>query len=353
MYLKKPIFLLSSERSGSNLLRSIFRAHSNISAPSPPHLLNAFYPLLPYYGDLNEKENFFNLCHDTVKVLNSQLTKWNKSFEPREIQENASVSNLLGIMDYVYAKAAEEEDNGDRLFFKEINTQEYAFQLLNGFPDAQFIYLIRDPRDFVLSSINSPNHPGDMESFATDWKNEQQKILEIYTDLLVQRKVYAIHYEDLLTNPEAILRKLCGFIEESFEDNMLEFFKKEQTQKEANQIKNWSNTQKPVLSDNFQKYLKSFSKEEIAKLEEIAYYEMMLTDYPLTSDLPKHSSKTGLTENIKKGLQLIRKLVTGKTMSLKEMKTRKNQIQTRNQIKQNLMENASPILKRQFSNYSA
>lgn len=47
------IILLASERSGSNLLRTLLGNHSDISAPVAPHLIKMFYPIKHYFSDLH------------------------------------------------------------------------------------------------------------------------------------------------------------------------------------------------------------------------------------------------------------------------------------------------------------
>lgn len=49
------IILLASERSGSNLFRTLLGNHSNISSPIVPHLITIFYPIKHYYLNLMHK----------------------------------------------------------------------------------------------------------------------------------------------------------------------------------------------------------------------------------------------------------------------------------------------------------
>lgn len=37
-----PIFIIGTERSGTNLLRLILNAHPNIALPHPPHIMKIF-----------------------------------------------------------------------------------------------------------------------------------------------------------------------------------------------------------------------------------------------------------------------------------------------------------------------
>ena len=61
-------FLISSERSGSNLVSKLLDGHSNYCSPTPPHLGRVFVPILGSYGDLTSNANWSMLVKD-VKVF--------------------------------------------------------------------------------------------------------------------------------------------------------------------------------------------------------------------------------------------------------------------------------------------
>ncbi|MCR4286857.1 MAG: sulfotransferase, partial [Deltaproteobacteria bacterium] len=53
-----PIFIIGTERSGTNLLRLILNAHPNIALPHPPHIMKNFSGLVPLYHYLGVDGNF-------------------------------------------------------------------------------------------------------------------------------------------------------------------------------------------------------------------------------------------------------------------------------------------------------
>ena len=71
-----PIFIIGTERSGSNLLRLILNAHSEIAVPHPPHVMSYFGPLEKYYGDLSRESNFRRLAKDVIVHLRSHIHPW-------------------------------------------------------------------------------------------------------------------------------------------------------------------------------------------------------------------------------------------------------------------------------------
>ena len=78
------IVLLASERSGSNLLRTLLGNHSDISAPIAPHLIKIFYPIKHYYLDLSSKVNNKNLFCDMLQIVNHPFSNWKLKLDYNE-----------------------------------------------------------------------------------------------------------------------------------------------------------------------------------------------------------------------------------------------------------------------------
>ncbi|WP_372521940.1 sulfotransferase, partial [Sulfuricaulis sp.] len=63
------IFMIGTQRSGSNLLRLMLNELPRIAAPHPPHILQRMLPLVPNYGDLEKRENFAQLVEDVCRLV--------------------------------------------------------------------------------------------------------------------------------------------------------------------------------------------------------------------------------------------------------------------------------------------
>ncbi|MFM1550282.1 MAG: hypothetical protein ACKJSG_12840, partial [Lentisphaeria bacterium] len=101
-----PVFLLASERSGSNLIRVIMDRHSAFCAPSPPHLLRTFMPLLSQYGPTGIETNQRRLAADICDILNRQLGEWKADITPKLILQNAGSPTFAGLFSAAYALEA-------------------------------------------------------------------------------------------------------------------------------------------------------------------------------------------------------------------------------------------------------
>ncbi len=111
MYIKSnmhiPITLLVSERSGSNLLRTLFGKHKNICAPVAPHLMSEFYSIRAYYNDLREPGNSFNLLEDMLKIVNHPYHDWNLDLDVKKITGKAQ--SIIEARDLIYSEKSRQE----------------------------------------------------------------------------------------------------------------------------------------------------------------------------------------------------------------------------------------------------
>jgi hypothetical protein len=200
-------FLISSERSGSNLITKLLDNHSQFCGPTPPHLLRVFIPIMHKYNDLNIDENWNNFLDDIVIFFNCKIGVWYSTIEKNELLK-ISERNLFEVVKYIYNKESKFHKK-NRLFIKEVKTYNFYNYLKLNFNDPKFIWLVRDPRDMALSWKNSPVHRRDIVRAANIWKEDQRKTLDIYNN--DSNKIIYLKYENLLANQEETLKKYACF----------------------------------------------------------------------------------------------------------------------------------------------
>lgn len=228
-------FLLSSERSGSNLLCKILDAHPKISSPSPLHALRFF---LPY---LNEGCTFSE--EDFSAFFKYKLGLWNTTSDA-----NPSSDKQLGFWEQwesVYQKEAVFEDKSIS-FIKENRFHEIADPVLERYPNSKFIYLVRNPYSYVASFLKSPNHHGDIEYALSVWMEDQLQFLELEKQL--GQRCLRVTYESLLTETEKTLKKISAHFGLNYSDKMLDFHLKPINLENAQRISNWENIAKPLIN---------------------------------------------------------------------------------------------------------
>lgn len=88
-------------------------------------------------------------------------------------------------------------------------------------PDARFIFLVRDPRDVARSCIGM-GWVGEPTSGARYWRKPVTRWLKL-RETLDPMHFVEVRYEDLLRQPESVLDRCCRLLGERFDPSMLEF----------------------------------------------------------------------------------------------------------------------------------
>jgi hypothetical protein len=90
------------------------------------------------------------------------------------------------------------------------------------FPDAKILHVIRDGRDVALSFREQPFGPNGILEAADYWRADVERGRK-HGPAEFGAAYMEVRYEDLVSTPSEILRSICGFIEEPFEQPMLDY----------------------------------------------------------------------------------------------------------------------------------
>jgi len=294
-----PIFIIGTERSGSNLLRLILDAHNEIVIPHPPHLMKYFGPL--NYGNLEDEKHLLALASDMVRLIESHIFPWEVQLDPMTLIQKAPKPNHFGLIAAIYEEVLSHHGKS-RWGCKSTFMVHYVHDVLSVYPDAQFILLVRDPRDVAVSarkSVFSPCHP---YLSALLW-DEQQRIGEGLQLSLKRSQMYTIRYEDLLVDPNTSMRQLCDFLGTDYSDEMMKFFEQKEAKKSASLSESWGNTARPIMRNNHQKFKTELSKIEIAMVEQVCQKRMKHFGYALTNN-EEQLKNVNITNGTKLSIQV-------------------------------------------------
>jgi hypothetical protein len=279
--LKSPIFIIGTERSGTNLLRLILNSHSAIAVPHPPHIMKFFHPIERFYGDLNKDKNFKKLISDVCRLVELHPYPWEIKPDKDKVFINVKERNLINIYFEIYNQYMQFTGK-ERWACKSTFMIEHVAEILKYFPAARFIYLVRDGRDVAFSAKSSVYNRYHVYYTAQLWCKEQQLGLSWFNKLLPEQ-ILLMKYEDLISDTEGVIKKTCLFLGEVFEEKMLEYHHSDEAQKSGSLSISWENTSKPVMAGNKQKFIENLSKKEIKIFEAIAFNELSAFGYELTS----------------------------------------------------------------------
>lgn len=286
----KPVFLICSERSGSNLITTIMGCHSQIYAHPPYHLGRGFLLNLHLAGKGGTTSLAWQkLCAQTVEKASKYLgdaeaDRWRTWFDSQTLIEPRDIARFLFL---------EQSPNPDTklVFVKENNLHHLIFFLIDCFPDAKFIFQVRDPRDFLASAkkrkkIWLGNKFGSVRNALNIWREDQLGGLRALA-LLGASRVHLLRYEDLVSHGVDTLKRLCSFCEVEFEPEMLNFHMGDQAKQLAVKAGPRENLAKPLIASNFNKYRKVLSKADIRSVE--AYVGDLMDIFGYVRDLKKRA----------------------------------------------------------------
>ena len=213
-----PVIVLGVGRSGTTLLRVMLDRSSQIAIPYESFFVT---PLAHRHG---RRPNLDDFLDDLGRFY--QLYEWGiapEDVRPR-LREGMTTGEAISAVFEVYAEREGKLRWGDKtpLYMQHLRLLERLF------PDALWVHLVRDGRDAALSFLELPEGfsgktwalPRTAAQFAARWRTEILAARKLGTH--VGARYLELRYEDLVTEPERELRRVCEHASLTWEPAMLE-----------------------------------------------------------------------------------------------------------------------------------
>jgi serine/threonine protein kinase len=176
-------FMIGSQRSGSNWLRTMLDEREDLVGPHPPHMLRDFMPIIDKFGDLGVDDNFKILVDHVCTFVERNQVPWTDKHDanikfPRSVINAAAAEScerlrmnqvagsemhalesafyLLSIFDAIMSFFTQA--NGKRIWMcKSMGMSQFHDILLEfyGKKRLRYVYLVRDPRDVAMSFMKT------------------------------------------------------------------------------------------------------------------------------------------------------------------------------------------------------
>lgn len=284
-----PIILLSSERTGTNLLRALLSTHSEIASPPPCGIVDTLAQHQFRYLSPLQPNHMSDLIEDVITLTQTHMNPWDVDLKPRIINDRMDSPSFWGLFKTVNEIYAEHH-NCPFWFSKEPGLFNYIYNIKTQLPNAKFIYMTRDGRDVAASMLKGKLHEFHIYNAAKRWAHEQRLCLNAYSDPTLNSQMFMVKYEDLIEDPEPVLFSLMSFLGLSFEQEQLNFHQNDEIVKHSKESEFWKNISKPIDKSNKGGYLKNLSAKQIRIFESFAWNEMKVLGYPLENTPRKHYS---------------------------------------------------------------
>ena len=280
-----PIFIIGTERSGSNLLNSMLNSHSEIISPHPTHLIANFYHIQNLYNDLNIEKNLKRLIKDMI--IQTWFRKWGIKYEPEKIIERLVEKSVVGITDVMYDLYAEKFGK-KRWCNKSTININFNKPIKDYYNKVKFIYLYRDGRDVAVSYMKANWGHKHILMLAEMWREQQARGIHLSEERYSKDEIMQVKYEDLLLNSENVLKKLCVFLEINYEPNMMNYYENQYSKNISGRFDGLKLLTAPVKKDNFNKFKKELPEKDILIFESVAYSQLEHLGYELCFNKSEH-----------------------------------------------------------------
>lgn len=247
--MKNPIFIVGLPRSGSTLWLNVFAENPKLFRMGEMLFLTPWRKDFRYFlrrkvGDLSNKRNIEKMIdmifsdekvsgitgafwfYDIAKV-NDPLLK--KKLYHRILESDKSMESIFKIL----IEEITHFSGYSRCCMKFPVYVNFVPELLLWYPECKIVHIIRDPRAMAISRKNDPGGTSIKVKKYANFSFFIKKIMVffvifqyIWTSRLHFKykkfKNYALfRYEDLLADPEKVIRELCKFTEIDFTPEML------------------------------------------------------------------------------------------------------------------------------------
>ena len=260
----RPIFIFGCPRSGTSLLSRIVSAHPTIAIPFESHLYENLHAMVKRYGGLEDPRKRARLVADILQM--EDMKEWTPQPAMDRVLAAVDRYDFHGIFEALL-KTWTLSQGKSRWGEK---TPQHAFywrEILAGFPNAQVLYIVRDGRDVALSYRQAFFGPKHTYHIALRWVKYLQVAQEIKA-ALGEQAFLQIRYEDLLSNPQQITRRICAFLGEDYSPEMLAFYHSDAPYRTDR--RNADNLHKPILTRNTEKWRDRMTHRDLRIFEAIA-----------------------------------------------------------------------------------
>lgn len=279
----RPIFIVGAARSGTTLLQYMLRSHPRISLPTgESQFIIPLQRTAETFGDLcylsNIRGVLKKMYHMNPEFLDANLHGMRFDIDTLAAElYTKGCDTIPKIIEGLFAKNARGEGKprwGDK-------TPYYVFHmqtLLDMFPTSQFIHIIRDGRDCALSMFSRKHDFGVYNTYfaAKFWRHfvdaGQQTGLQLPSDTYME-----FRYEDLLSDPRGVVKKICTFLGEPYSECVVNFNRSTEAGKTPL-------LQKPLQRNNFEKWRRLMTPIQIRMFESAAGETLRRNGYPLATE---------------------------------------------------------------------
>jgi hypothetical protein len=253
-----PFFIIGAGRSGTTLLRTILNNHPEIIIPPETFgFRNAFFRFKCFqFLSWDVLSNSVLKCYES----GHEFFLWELDLAPAYEQSNTlpeTNKTFADLIHLVFQSYLNKKAPGARIWGDKTPLNTYYLDwVFKTFPQAKFINMIRDGRD-VVSSLMKANLTN-VNNGCLRW-NQAIENAKNFESIIGPQQFLTIYYENLVSSPQESVKRICHFLDVSFDDSLLANEEKTANMKDVNFYKHFNNLLNPINKNSIGKWKKNLA----------------------------------------------------------------------------------------------
>jgi hypothetical protein len=256
----RPLFIISSGRAGTTLLRSMLVAGGQIAIPPETQVIPLAirrYMTLQHLG-WNDLSRLILALFESHPLF----YLWEISLQPAYapvLNLAKDQRSLARTIDQVFRCYLDQQFPDAMLWGDQspINTLYWSW-VLKTFPNARYLHLLRDGRDAIASMVGTGRTT--VKLATSRWISSVDNAVALQNRLPLAQFL-EVRYEHLARSPAESLARVCGFVGIDYGDEMLDFWKLPTTI-EHKHLRVHQNLGKPIFADSIGAWTKRLTATE-------------------------------------------------------------------------------------------
>lgn len=275
-----PIFIVGMPRSGTTLLASMLSAHSRIAICPETHYFDRYWKKCVRQDCLSNPVARRTYVEGFLADPGLSAFGFGDS-EKEQLRKSmlsaAGHGAILSALLEAYAQRQGKDIAGE----KTPGHIWYVERILETYPEARIVAMIRDPRDTILSLEALPWHYYGFLDSVAQWRSAARRVRAVAC-----AGGLSLRFEDLITAPQRELKRICTFIGVGYEAHMLDHREAANFDPKTEPWKR--NVLAPLDPSNQGKWRTRMPKRKLAAVDAALTAELIAWNYP-TAGLPDPS----------------------------------------------------------------
>lgn len=208
----EPIFIVGCPRSGTTLLTVLLDRHDQIAMPPETH----FFLHLPWNWRSAKYTH-----EELVDYFVDQTHMWDMKLDRDAVLDRFRADEPT--FPNFFRRALEEfggRSGKVQPGEKSPVHLSYIPRIVEMYPEAKILWLVRDGRDSVMAILRAPDFPKNVRRSSHLWRRTILEGLRHERDW--PRNVLRVHFEELLRNPKAEMERVSRFLGVEFQERQLD-----------------------------------------------------------------------------------------------------------------------------------